>query len=406
MDPSLSTLDNPETLPIRRSQNISTDPGAQQDIRQSQGSNSSTDSAAGPEARAEVDPTVCPRCGSKLINPQELGWCPKCSYCRSLEADQAAARLVTESSRLKPTSHFGEFGELIARMPAWGWRTIGVICAILALSFFASFLLPQDDSLARALISLVALVVSIVAIFGVNLWALFLLGPRDGSLGPMNVFLFVGLWRQICESLPTTRRQFSSILWCITVIISACFIVGGLDYWWEHYKPNRVAKVDILSAATALAKGAKAKARSLEESIDDFAKMAELRKEEEERARQEKLKAAARETVQCVIIGYTENAEKQLDGLLVAAILNDRIRYAGIVRKGLTPKEVKRLVPLLKPLIQEKSYIPGLSADGKAEVGNAFWVKPNIFCEVTHEDYDENKHFTKSEFKTLLSDNR
>jgi hypothetical protein len=323
-----------------------------------------------------------------------------------LEQDQAAAQLVAETAKPKSGKALGEFGELIAKMPAWGWRTIGVTVAILVGSFVASLILPREDSLARALISLVSLVVSIVAIFSINLWALFILAPRDMNLGPMNVFLFVGLWRQICEALPITRRQFSSIVYCITVIISACFIVGGLDYWWEHYKPNRVAKVDILSAATALAKGAKAKNRSLEESLDDFAKMAELKKAEDEQWRQAKLKAAQRETAQCVIIGFTENADSQLDGLLVAAILNDRIRYAGVVRKGMSPKDVKKLDGLLRPLIQEKSYIPGLSADGKSEVAHAVWVKPNVFCEVTHEEYDENKHFLKSEFKTLLSDNR
>lgn len=405
MDPSLSTLDNPETLPIRRGQTQSADP-VSKETAQPQRAAATTEAEDDLVAHAEADPTLCPRCETKLINPQELGWCPKCSYCRSLEADEAAARIVADTAKPKSQSHFGEFGDLIARMPAWGWRTTGVMGAILVVSAIASFLLPQEDSLARALISLVAIVVSIVAIFSVNLWALFVLAPRDGNLGPMNVFLFFGLWRQICEALPTTRRQFSSILWCITVIVSACCIVGGLDYWWEHYKPNRVAKVDILSAATALAKGAKAKNRSMEESLDDFAKMANLKKEEEEKLREAKAKAAARETVQCVIIGFTLDADKQLDGLLVAAILNDRIRYAGIVRKGMAPKDVKKLQGLLTPFIQEKSYIPGLSADGKSEVGNAIWVKPTVFCEITHEDYDENKHFTKSQFKNLLSDNR
>lgn len=406
MDPS--TLDNPETLPIRRGAAQGAESGVRPALKPAleAASKAGVVDAQQAEPEIEIDPTLCPRCESKLVNPQDLGWCPKCGYCRSLEADQAAARIVAEPKPKSSLKHFGEFGELIARLPSWAWGTIGCIGVIIAVSIILNFMLPQEDSLARALISLVAIVVSIVAIFCVNLWALFVLGPKDPNLGPGNVFLFVGLWRNICEALPTTRRQFSSITWCITVIISACFITGGLDYWWEHYKPNRVAKVDILSAATALAKGAKAKNRSLEESIDDFAKMADLRAKEEEERKKQKAKAAARETVQCVIIGYTLNADKQLDGLLVAAILNDRIRFAGIVRKGLGPKEVKKLQPILAKLVQEKSYIPGLSADGKAEVGNAIWVKPTVFCEVTHEEYDENKHFLKSEFKNLLADNR
>src|SRR5260370_36875121 len=29
-------------------------------------------------------PLDCPRCGGKLMNPDSLGWCAKCGYCRSL----------------------------------------------------------------------------------------------------------------------------------------------------------------------------------------------------------------------------------------------------------------------------------------------------------------------------------
>src|SRR5262249_21825557 len=32
----------------------------------------------------EVVETPCPRCGRKLINPLDLGWCQSCGYCQSL----------------------------------------------------------------------------------------------------------------------------------------------------------------------------------------------------------------------------------------------------------------------------------------------------------------------------------
>ncbi len=173
------------------------------------------------------------------------------------------------------------------------------------------------------------------------------------------------------------------------------FIVGGLEYWWELYKPNKVAKSELLSAVNALAEGAKPGDKSLTESVQDFANKQDLKAKADDKL----TKAAPRQTTQCVVVGYILDSDNQIDSLVVAALLNDRIRYAGIVRKGIGPKESKALLAALRPLVQPKSYIAGLSI-------NAIWVKPAVFCEINHEDYDENKHFTAPQFKAMLSDTR
>src|SRR5690348_15640877 len=56
-------------------------------------------------APAEATPEVplCPRCGGKLTNPEGLGWCPSCGYCRSLEQDAKKAALATPAKPRGPS---------------------------------------------------------------------------------------------------------------------------------------------------------------------------------------------------------------------------------------------------------------------------------------------------------------
>jgi ATP-dependent DNA ligase len=72
------------------------------------------------------------------------------------------------------------------------------------------------------------------------------------------------------------------------------------------------------------------------------------------------------------------------------------VRFAGIVRKGFTPKQSEELLAALKPLTQPKSYIPGLKM-------TAIWVKPEVFCEIEHRDFDRDQHFISPQFKAILS---
>jgi hypothetical protein len=344
-----------------------------------------------------ADPVACPRCKGKLINPQVLGWCPKCGYCRSLEKDQAAAKLVTDMPAAKSAlTRFGDMGELVAKIPSWGWIAAAGICTILILATFANYVFPQEESLARALISLLGVVLSIIVILFTNLWALFRLGADNEHLGPKDVFLCAGIWRCICRNLPDTRRIFWTGSWCLTAFISACFIVGGFDYWWELYKPKRVAKAELLSAVDMLARGARPEEyKSLEEAVRDMASKQGLAGK---LLGEKKAQPVTKEITQCVIIGYTLDDDNELTSLVVAALLKDRIRYAGTVRKGFDPKKSAELLAALKPLAQPKSYIPGLAM-------TATWVKPSVLCEIAHQDFDLDHHFMAPEFKGLLSGN-
>jgi ATP dependent DNA ligase C terminal region len=399
MDSSVSPTDNPLTMPIRRGQTLLESSGHEVPKPDS-GERAVADLPDSIESVPAADPAICPRCGGRLVNPQDLGWCPKCSYCRSLEADKATAKLATAAPPNKSTvAQFGEFGEMISKMPTWGWIAGGVAIAIVAISFLLNHYLPEGNTLARGLISLLTIVIGIVTILCVNLQSIFVLAANDDNMGPKDIFLPFKLWGKICGKLPQTRYQFSALIWCMTCVVCASSIIGGLGYWWELYKPKPVAKKELLSAVTALlTEGAKSNNRSLEESIEDFAGKQDV-KALADAAKKKAKEAKSRDTTQCVVVGYTLTSDNEVEGLVVATLLKDRIRYAGVVRKGFNPKDKAELLAVLKPLVQPQSYIPGLAV-------SATWVKPAVFCEVTHEDFDESQHFISPEFKGLLQDTR
>ncbi len=395
MDSSTPAYDNPLTLPMRRGQPVGQATEEDESLIPEDLGEPEVQTSDHLEPEPAADPAQCPRCKGKLVNPQELGWCPKCGYCHSLEKDKATAKLVTETQPKKSAlDRFGEIGELIGRIPAWGWIAAAGVCVVVALASLANRFLPEQDSLARALISLIGVIASILTIFLVNLWSLFQLGANDEHIGPKDIFFCIAIWRKICMKLPATRRPFWTITWCLTAFISAIFIVGGFEYWWDMYKPKRLAKSELLSAAGMLAQGAD-ETKSLTESIEDFAKKQELANPLSQKKKNEE----GRMTTQCVVVGYMLDGDKELSGIVVGALLADRVRFAGIVRKGFTPKQSEELLAVLKPLTQPKSYIPGLAM-------TAIWVKPEVFCEVEHMDFDKDKHFIGAQFKAMLSNNK
>src|SRR5438876_7605992 len=97
-----------------------------------------TPGEATPEPEATADASVCPKCGSKLVNPEGLGWCAKCGFCRTLQEDSAKADLVAKPAAPRPKSSSAlgitEFFELLARLPRWFWILLAGIAAIIGAS--------------------------------------------------------------------------------------------------------------------------------------------------------------------------------------------------------------------------------------------------------------------------------
>jgi hypothetical protein len=180
----------------------------------------------------EIDEAAasCPRCEAKLIDPQGLGWCKECGYCKTMEEDKK--RVPEQAAAAQQTSPLGvvEFGQLVGKMPGWAWVMAGGVFAVAALNALAGSLLA-DEGLPRALWSTMQVAVGFVMIFSAQFWSLVLFAPTDGTLHFKDAIVPGRLWAMTMQKLPRTRGQVWLASWGLACILSGIILVGGLGYW-------------------------------------------------------------------------------------------------------------------------------------------------------------------------------
>jgi hypothetical protein len=334
--------------------------------------------------------TSCPRCGGKLINPESLGWCPKCRYCRTLEEDAPKVALARSAAVKSSTLGAAEFANLVAQLPRWVWVLAAGTVVIVLISLASKFILPPE-CLGRALWSTSQLAIGLLGLIAAQVWALINIAPEDDRLGAKDVILATRLWSLTFKRLPQMARQVWVGAWSASAMICAVLLVGGLSYWTRYYKPERIADKNLIQAVTAMAQG-KASGKEFVESLEDFANKQDLTKKKEA---QEENKPDKRSTLQCVVLGYNLGPEQELEELLVGTLRDDEVRYAGRVKRGFNRENSQELLSLLKPLEVATPLIPGIQITAK-------WVKPQIFCEVHQSGYDDEGHLKDARYHGLL----
>jgi hypothetical protein len=180
----------------------------------------------------------CPRCRGKLISPESLGWCQKCGYCRTLEEDKARVPITQPAGQHRRVPSRLEMVYWLTRLPSWVWiLLIGVVSILLVVVPVSRRL--DDDCLERAAWCLVQLVVGLVLFWGTQLWTLLMVADRDEKLGAKDIFLSGQLWVVAFRALPLTRWQFCLVAWAITLIVTAFWPIGGLDYMFRYLPRSR-----------------------------------------------------------------------------------------------------------------------------------------------------------------------
>jgi hypothetical protein len=378
------------------SDRLTVEPSLEQTILPSNPSVTTETSAA--RAPASTPSVPCPRCGGRLSNPEGLGWCPACGYCRSLQEnpDQAAVGAPKAAHRPSPLG-IVEFIEVVSKLPVWLWVLLGGTTIIVVISVAASCVLPED-SLGRALWSSIQLGVGFLGLFAAQVWAFLLIAPESEHLSAKDLIVSPRLWSMTCRRLPASQRQVWLGGWSVATMLSALFLVGGLSYWYQFYKPKKLAERNLIQAIANAAKG-KGKNKSLEESIKDFASSQDLSKNKEE-AKKPKPEVDKRPTEQCVILGYTveddtELGKRVVTSLALATLVGGKLKYVGLVRRGISPQASDELLRRLTPLVQPEPFVPGL----KLQVT---WVKPQAYCEVHQSGFDIDGHLRSPRYKDLL----
>jgi len=291
-----------------------------------------------------------------------------------------------------------EFAEVLGKLPRWLWVLLGGTVIVVVISLAANFVLP-DDSLVRALWSSVQLGLGLLGILAAQIWAFLLIAPETEHLSSKDLILSTRLWTITLRRLPETQAKLWLGAWSFGGALCAVFLVGGFSYWYQFYKPKRIADKGLIQAiADQAQKLNKKKNQTMEEALDELAKNTpDLNKKKEEA----KAKEDNRPVQDCVIVGYTVENDQQLrrervTSLVVATLVDGKIKFAGVVRRGFDSQSSDELLKRLAPLVQAEPFIRGLNTQ-------AIWVKPQVFCEVRQSGFDRDGRLKDPSFKDLMA---
>jgi hypothetical protein len=336
----------------------------------------------------------CPKCSARLINPESLGWCPKCGYCRSLEEDakNSPLSLQLQGKSISKPSPLGalEFWEMVVGLPIWLKILVAGIAIVAVVALGLNFALPSE-SFSRAICSTLIIVIALGCLIAAQVWSVILIAPDEERVGPKDMFFPGKIWGFVFRRLPAMQKQLWMGTWSVTALICAICIIGGLDFWYQYYKPKKYANRVLINAAAGLAKG---KDKSLEESIEDIANSQDPTKKKEEKVDPKDPQVDKRPTTQCVILGYILE-DGQINGLVLGVLDGEKIKYGGIVKKGFTPETNKELLEKLKSITQPDPAIKKLQV-------TAVWVRPELFCDVHHSGFNEEGKLEEPNFSSLL----
>jgi hypothetical protein len=184
----------------------------------------------------------CPRCKQPLIDPQGLGWCKACGYCRSLAESEKQAgpspKTPTEPNSLTATGS-------VLGSPRWIWISlIGVIFIVGATYAGARFLVLTP--LERALLTTVQIGAGIVLMFVGQFLGVLRIAPEDSNLGFFDAIVPFRLYNQVFKRLPAAQTTFFLGAWGITAIVSAVIFVGGLGHWMNYLPKSQAQKTQAM----------------------------------------------------------------------------------------------------------------------------------------------------------------
>lgn len=126
-----------------------------------------------------------------------------------------------------------------------------------------------------------------------------------------------------------------------------------------------------------------------------------------------KIKVSQRQEV--IIGGFTRNegSSKLFSSLLLGVYENGSLQYVGKVGTGFTDKLQKEMMALFKPLIVNKSpfqYEPDYNKPSRFRPNppkaNAFWLKPELVCEITFAEITSDGVFRHPSFQGMRIDKK
>lgn len=190
--------------------------------------------APSPAPETELAPNEqCPRCQKKLTDPNGMGWCSSCGYCRSLEEHQAPVSSEEQKRKAPSLGGLVEASVAIGGLPIWVWNTLLGILFIVGLSVFASRRLPPD-SFQRALWTTQQIAFGFFVMIAGQVWALFQIASEDPMVTFKDAIFPFRLYGLIFKRMPKLSVSVYLGAWGMTLIACALIVIGGLGHWLTY----------------------------------------------------------------------------------------------------------------------------------------------------------------------------
>jgi hypothetical protein len=336
----------------------------------------------------------CPQCGS--TEPWGLAsWCPRCGYYPALGKQVGPLPPAVDESEATAAP------PLWTLVPRWGWILGAGVVAIIAVSIVGRLCTP-DDSWARTYWALGQIVVGLVTCCVAHAWSYMVAITKTDRFGVFDIFLKPGaIWGTTLQRLPQTVRQLWLGSWGLSAVLFAMIVVGGLRYSaiFDDWGFKKTAAPNLVKAVSEKAQAHKGNATSdsMEGAIKDFTGEADvdnLAKKVEPKPVPAPVEK--RETLDCLIIGYTQaEGSATFSHLLLASLVNGKLKFVGLVSQGLSDETRTELHQQLITLRRETPFVR-CNFSGK-------WVQPALMCRVSYKSWPTGGRLQEARFEAQLA---
>ncbi|HVW03198.1 MAG TPA: hypothetical protein VHB77_22745 [Planctomycetaceae bacterium] len=340
---------------------------------------SGTATAAPPECEAEG----CPQCGD--TRPWGLAsWCPRCGY---YPAIGRCIDVKPEDESVDPTAA----PPLWTLIPAWGWILAGGVIAIAAVSLVGRLITPPN-SWARTNWAVAELMIGAGLLLGGHGWSFMVTVMKSAQAGLLDFLLKpITIWSVTFQQLPRSARRVWLGGWGLATMLCAMTIVGGLRYSaifddWGFRKPAEKNLAKAVMEKALANKRREEGTEGIDKATKDFAGEAGKIDPMDD--------SQLTEQIDCVVFGYRPH-EKTID-LLLAAVVQQELRYVGTVSRGITPETREQMLQRLETLGREKPFI---KCDEEAT-----WVEPLVSCRIKFKNWSDAGRLFWPKFDSMLAD--
>lgn len=359
----------------------------------------------------DIQEVTCSHCGT-TEDWNKSAFCPQCGFYPTLGR-------VVDCPEVAEEELVENWWELI---PTWAWVLGGGVVGLLVVNVLVRLLVPHQ--IGRTIFSFGELWIGLM-VFGVSHFQAYYSSiSKSDTLTPLDLLVKPGkVWQPTMRELPETRRRVWLGGWSLAAMIFAPAIVGGLNPmivldWMAARESANASLTKAVSEHIAEEEGD----GDLEGAMNDFADEAtkglhksapkkkkqdaneKLAAEEEqmaaEAANQENRDSGEPEIsrdlfVDCVVVGFTVDAEKEVNSLQLAGLVQGSLKYIGSVStEAMNPLDMADFKRRIRKLYTEEPTVP-------APV-KAYWLKPSMTCRINFESWTKSKLLKHPEFDSFL----